>query len=75
MFNVTKPRGPDGKYVEQQVDFTPGIISHPQAYDCVFTPRSPDHRDLIIDFERDHPFEKSDAANLAEALKANGQSV
>ncbi|KAJ5473438.1 hypothetical protein N7475_003004 [Penicillium sp. IBT 31633x] len=69
VFDLGIPRGPDGKEVEPIVAFTPGIISHPEVYNCVLTPRTPGHRDLILEFVRNHPFEESDAANLAEALK------
>ncbi|KAJ5924644.1 hypothetical protein N7466_008831 [Penicillium verhagenii] len=68
-FNITKPIGEDGQEIEPPVDFTPGIISHPVPYACSFTPRSEKHKALILDFERETPFENSDAEALSEALK------
>ncbi|KAJ5793144.1 uncharacterized protein N7503_009122 [Penicillium pulvis] len=68
-FNITKGVGSDGREIEPPVDFTPGIISHPLPYECNFTPRSEKHKALILDFERETPFENSDAVALSEALK------
>lgn len=70
VFNITKPLSERGLEAESNADFTPGIISHPTEFKCVFSPRTPEHRDRIVQFEQDHPFEKSDAAYLEEALKA-----
>ncbi|KAJ5109988.1 hypothetical protein N7532_002633 [Penicillium argentinense] len=69
VFDIRKPIGNDGKEVESPVDFTPGIISHPVPYTCRITPRSKEHRQLIIDFEKNQPFENSDADELIRALR------
>ncbi|CAG8247576.1 unnamed protein product [Penicillium olsonii] len=69
VFNITKPLNKDGQEVESSVNFTPGIISHPEEYECVFTPRSNEHREHVLEFERNHPFEKGDAPYLKEVLK------
>ncbi|OQE21680.1 hypothetical protein PENSTE_c011G00749 [Penicillium steckii] len=71
VFDIRKPIGDDGKEVELPEDFTPGIISHPIPYTCRITPRSEEHRQLIVDFEKYNPFENSDADDLAKALKVN----
>lgn len=71
VFDVKKPLGEDGKEIEPPVDFTPGIISHPTPYKCRIIPRSQEHKQLISDFEKDHPFEDSDAKDLERALKVN----
>ncbi|KAJ6011441.1 hypothetical protein N7451_002853 [Penicillium sp. IBT 35674x] len=68
-FDITKGVGQNGQEIEPPVDFTPGIISHPLPYECNFTPRSENHKALILEFERETPFENSDAGALSEALK------
>ncbi|KAJ5788307.1 cytochrome P450 [Penicillium paradoxum] len=67
VFDLSKPRGADGKFIEPQVDFTPGLISHPQPFECVFTPRTPGHKDLVLEFLRQNPFEQSDREILVQA--------
>ncbi|CAG8120032.1 unnamed protein product [Penicillium salamii] len=69
VFNITKPIKENGQEVESSVNFTPGIISHPEDYECVFSPRSTGHRELVLEFERNHPFQKGDAPYLKEVLK------
>ncbi|KAJ5334140.1 uncharacterized protein N7506_007923 [Penicillium brevicompactum] len=68
VFNITKPLREDGRTAEPNVDFTPGIICHPEDFDCVFSPRSPEHKKLVVEFEKAHPFEKGDAPYLKEIL-------
>lgn len=71
VFDIRKPIGDDGKEVELPQDFTPGIISHPIPYKCRITPRSEEHRQLIVDFEKYTPFENSDAGDLEKSLQVN----
>lgn len=75
LFNITKPVKEDGQEAEPTIDFTPGIISHPEDFECVFSPRSPEHRELIVEFEKTHPFEKGDAPYLKEVLKERQSCV
>ncbi|KAJ5594389.1 uncharacterized protein N7459_000597 [Penicillium hispanicum] len=68
VFDITKSTDQDGKEIDPPVEFTPGLLSHPVPYTCAFTARSEQHRALILDFERNTPFETGDAERLAEAL-------
>ncbi|KAJ5623806.1 hypothetical protein N7510_000115 [Penicillium lagena] len=68
VFDITRPPQQEGHEFELNIDFTPGIISHPEKFECIFTPRGPSHRELILEVEREHPFEHSDANTLAQAL-------
>ena len=54
----------DGKEIEPDVRFTPGIISHPLPFKASIKPRSAQHGELIRRVELDHPWEESDAATL-----------
>lgn len=49
---------------EQEVGFTLGVVSHPLPYEAKITPRSAKHGDLILDVERDYPWEKSSKEGL-----------
>jgi hypothetical protein len=69
VFDIKKPIGDNGKEFEPTVEFTPGILSHPAFFTAAFTPRSQEHEQLIVDFEKTHPFEKGDSAILATALQ------
>lgn len=69
VFDIRKPIGEDEKEIEPTVYFTPGILSHPVPFKAAFTPRSQKHEQLIIDFEKAHPFGKGDSEVLAEALR------
>jgi hypothetical protein len=35
------------------IPITPGIICHPKESDCMLSPRTPEHRDHVIQFEQD----------------------
>lgn len=68
VFDIKKPVGEDGKEADPTADFTPGILSHPVAFNAVFTPRSQLHEQLIFDFEKTHPFGKGHSETLEKAL-------
>ncbi|KAJ5148560.1 hypothetical protein N7448_000138 [Penicillium atrosanguineum] len=68
VFDIRKPIRQDGKEVEPMVHFTPGILSHPVPFEAAFIPRSQEHEQLIIDFEKAHPVGKGDSNALADAL-------
>lgn len=69
VFDIKKPIGDNGREFEPDVGFTPGILSHPVSFAATFTPRSQEHEQLIVDFEKAHPFVKGDSAILANALQ------
>lgn len=63
VFNITKAVE-DGREVDVQPEFQPGVISHPVPWKFDITPRSPAHVDLILSVEKEHPWEESDAPDL-----------
>jgi hypothetical protein len=67
VFDIKKPIGKDGKQIEPTVDFTPGILSHPVLFEATFIPRSQEHKQLISDFEKAHPFVEGDSRILKDA--------
>jgi hypothetical protein len=63
VFNIDKPFE-DGKWVEPDIKFEPGTISHPLPFRTSITPRSEKHRALIEKAEEMYPWEESDAEAL-----------
>ncbi|KAI1372317.1 cytochrome P450 [Hypoxylon crocopeplum] len=47
--DISKPVGPDGKPVEQAIEFSTGLSSHPGRLDVVFQPRSEKARRLLAE--------------------------
>jgi cytochrome P450 len=58
----------NGKTVEPEVCFEPGLISAPLPYCTSIMPRSEMHRELIQKVQEDYPWEESDAKEL-EGIK------
>jgi hypothetical protein len=56
----------NGKAVEPEVKFEPGVVSHPIPYRTSIVPRSEKHAQLIRDAEAEYPFEESDAQTLKD---------
>jgi cytochrome P450 len=54
----------NGKVIEPEVKFEPGVVSHPIPYRTSITPRSEKHRQLIQQAEKEYPWEESDAKTL-----------
>ncbi|ORY18569.1 cytochrome P450 [Clohesyomyces aquaticus] len=54
----------NGKVVEPEVKFEPGVISHPLPYRTQVEARSNAHRRLIQSVEEKFPWERSDAEHL-----------
>ncbi|KAF1813984.1 cytochrome P450 [Eremomyces bilateralis CBS 781.70] len=54
----------NGKTVEPELKFEPGIVSHPIPYRTSINPRSDMHTKLIRAAEKEYPWEKSDAKAL-----------
>ncbi|KAK1983937.1 cytochrome P450 [Colletotrichum cereale] len=63
VYNISKPVR-DGRVVEPEVKFLPGVVSHPAPFDVSIKPRSPQHEKLIRAIEETHPWQKSDAEKL-----------
>jgi cytochrome P450 len=55
----------NGKVVEPELKFEPGVVSHPVPYRTSIVPRSEEHRERIKKAEKEYPWEESDV----EALK------
>ncbi|KAJ4296417.1 hypothetical protein N0V90_006462 [Kalmusia sp. IMI 367209] len=54
----------NGKTVEPELKFEPGVVSHPVPYRTSITPRSEKHKELIKEAEKDYPWQESDAKAL-----------
>lgn len=64
VFDIAKPVDGNGKTVEPEAKFQPGLIAHPVPYKASVKPRSEKHAELIRGAEKQYPWEKSDAKAL-----------
>lgn len=64
-FNIRKAVE-DGKEVDVQPKFQPGVISHPVPWKFHIEPRSAAHESLIRSVEQKHPWEASNATDLED---------
>ncbi|PQE07819.1 O-methylsterigmatocystin oxidoreductase protein [Rutstroemia sp. NJR-2017a WRK4] len=53
-----------GKVVEPEIRFEPGVVSHPVPYRISIKPRSEKHALLIMEAEKEYPWQESDAKAL-----------
>lgn len=67
VFNISKNMEGD-QGVEQKIQFTPGVVSHPEPFNAVIEPRSPHHEKLIRSIEQTFPWQESDA-RILEGMK------
>lgn len=67
-FNISKAVGKDGKEIEVDVKPKPGLLTYPTEFEFQVKPRSEGHAGLIRRFERQHPWETSDA-ELLESIE------
>jgi len=67
VFNIGK-LVENGKVVEPELKFEPGMVSHPAPYRISIKPRSKGHEELIKAAENEYPWEESDAKEL-ESVK------
>lgn len=51
--DILKPVGPDGKPIEQTIQFSTGLSSHPGKLDVVFKPRSEKAERLLAEAVKD----------------------
>ncbi|KAF4473096.1 O-methylsterigmatocystin oxidoreductase [Fusarium albosuccineum] len=58
----------DDEAPEPKAEFTPGVVSHPEAFKAVIKPRSSEHENLIRAVEKRFPWEDSDA-KILEGMK------
>lgn len=65
VFSINKPTE-DGKEVEPEVKFSPGVVSHPQPFKTSITPRSPHHEKLIRSIETTFPWAEGDGSVLED---------
>ncbi|KAJ0268694.1 hypothetical protein CBS470a_013809 [Colletotrichum nupharicola] len=63
VFNIESPVI-DGKVVEPEAEFNPGVISHPAPFDVSIKPKTPHHKNLIRSIEERFPWQESDAQDL-----------
>lgn len=64
VFKVEKFVDQNGKTVEPELKFEPGVVSHPVPYRASIKPRSEMHERLIKQAEAEYPWEASDAKAL-----------
>jgi len=57
----------NGREVDPEVNFLPGVVSHPAPYKTSVKPRSLKHEALIRSIEKIHPWQESDAKKLETA--------
>ncbi|CAH0057363.1 unnamed protein product [Clonostachys solani] len=67
MFDFRHAVGDDGQEVSISLEPQPGILTHPNKFQYLITPRSRQHIDLINQLEVDTPWELSDAEHLQNA--------
>lgn len=65
VFNINKAVE-NGKEVEVKAEFQAGVISHPVPWKYEITPRTIEHRALILSVENEHPWQSSDASALQD---------
>lgn len=65
VFNIRKAVE-DGKEIEVEPKFQPGVISHPEPWRFHIEPRSTAHESLIRSVEQKYPWEASNAADLGD---------
>ncbi|CAI7574648.1 unnamed protein product [Penicillium glandicola] len=65
VFNIAKAVE-DGKEIDVQPKFRPGVISHPLPWKYHIETRSAAHESLIRSVEQKHPWEASNAPDLAD---------
>ncbi|KAJ5680341.1 hypothetical protein N7536_011480 [Penicillium majusculum] len=66
IFDIRKPVE-NGEEIKSTLDSTAGFLIHFVPFDASITPRSREHEQLIVDFEKTHPFETGDSKVLADA--------
>ena len=64
VFSIGKAVEDDGREVEPEVKFQPGVVSHPVPYRNTIKPRSAHHEELIRGIEKMYPWQESDAKTL-----------
>ncbi|KAI1150679.1 cytochrome P450 monooxygenase [Nemania diffusa] len=64
VFKISKGLDKNGREIEPDVGFSPGIISRVDPFKATIKPRSPQHDFLIRQVEKLHPWEKSDVEEL-----------
>ncbi|KLO06300.1 cytochrome P450 [Schizopora paradoxa] len=65
-FNIGKAIDANGNEITPAEDYTNGIISRPNDFECSIKPRSDKVASLIKAVEDEHPFEPSNSADLLE---------
>ena len=68
VFKIEKPVDANGKVIEPELKFEPGVVSHPIPYKTSIKPRSKKHEEIIRKAEQEYPWEESDA-KLLKSIK------
>lgn len=64
VFNITKPVDVNGRDIEPEINWGPGIVSHPAPYKAKVVPRGAEYEKLIREVEHKYPWQESDAEVL-----------
>jgi len=67
VFNISKARDTTGKFIEPEVEYLPGVVSHPKKFQCSITPRSDAAATLIKTVMNERAYDQDDSANLPES--------
>ena len=64
VFDITKPLDANGHIVEPNVQYIPGLVSHPAPFEATIKARSARHIEMILEVEKTHPYRGSSAKEL-----------
>ncbi|KAJ8112006.1 hypothetical protein ONZ43_g5491 [Nemania bipapillata] len=68
VFKISKGLDENGREIEPELGFSPGIISRVEPFKATIKPRSPQHEALICQVEKLHPWEESDVDELRKIV-------
>ncbi|EPS36614.1 hypothetical protein H072_9877 [Dactylellina haptotyla CBS 200.50] len=69
VYNIQKPIDPEtGLEIEPEMGSTSGTVSHPRPFKCSFVPRNEKAKDLILNVERDHPWDPEGDSKVIDEL-------
>ncbi|ETS81249.1 hypothetical protein PFICI_06251 [Pestalotiopsis fici W106-1] len=63
-FDISKAVDKSGNAIEPRIDFMPGVVGHPEPFQCRITPRSEKHAQWVRNIEIEQPWAEGDVALL-----------
>ncbi|KLO09945.1 cytochrome P450 [Schizopora paradoxa] len=67
VFNISKARDSAGRLTEPEVEYLPGVVSHPKKFQCSINPRSQGAVALIRTVMTESLYDQDDSAHLPES--------